>query len=83
MMRCYISNSNSIATQGTGNSAITNPEAWGTKISDTEEWNGAISTVNMLSNATAGQYLLLYLYEPGPGDGDHHTNIFEIDIWGY
>jgi hypothetical protein len=82
-IECYISNSNSIATQGTGNSAIPNPADWGTKISDTEEWNGAIGTVNMLSNAAEGQYLLLYLYEPGPDDSDHHTNIFEIDVYGY
>jgi hypothetical protein len=85
-MECYISNSNSISTQGSDNSAIPNSEAcaaWGTKISESEEWNGAIGTVNMLSNAAEGQYLLLYLYEPGPNDNDYHTNIFEIDVYGY
>jgi hypothetical protein len=85
-MTCYISNSNSITTRGDSDSPITDPEAcaaWGTKISDTEEWNDAISTVNMLSNATTGQYLLLYMYEAGPNDGDHHTNIYEIDVYGF
>jgi hypothetical protein len=85
-MTCYISNSNNLTTQGDSDSPITDPEAcaaWGTKISDTEEWNDAISTVNMLSNATAGQYLLLYMYEAGPNDGDHHTNIYEIDVYGF